>query len=241
MSESLSRSQRRIISSVMDVIAPDGFVIAGGVALVLSGVSNRPTEDLGAFSSSCDDVSIVVDRLVGELDRAGYTTEAHRNTESFARMTVRTGQWRRTELRVELGRDTQLLESVPSSIGPMLSLRELAANKVLAAFGRHEPRDLVDLAQIASVVALSDAYADAARKDPGFDADVLREMVTRTCGVRDELWPAGSDPQQVRMFVSAEILTLEQTPPTRPEPGLDPDRFRPTGPTPDTDGPELSL
>lgn len=224
MSEGLSRSQRRIISSVMDAIASDGFVIAGGVALVLSGVSDRPTEDLDAFSTSCDDVSVVVERLVDELDRAGYSTEIHRNTESFAQMTVRTGQWRRTELRVELGRDAQLLDAVTSPIGPMLSIRELAANKVLAAFGRHEPRDLVDLAQIATVVALDEAFADAARKDPGFDVDVLREMVTRTCSISDGLWPAGSNPQLVRDFVTAEILparTARPAPAT--EPGLDTD------------------
>ena len=131
-------------------------------------------------------------------------------------MTVRTGQWRRTELRVELGRDAQLLDAVSSPIGPMLSVRELGANKVLAAFGRHEPRDLVDLAQIANVVAFADAFADAARKDPGLDVDVLREMVARTCSISDDLWPAGSDPARVRAFVTAEILLAPPSPPGPP-------------------------
>jgi len=209
VSEGLTRSQRRIIASVMAAIEQDGFVIAGGSALVVAGVSDRPTEDLDAFSASCNDVAAVAERLVGDLKRARYLVELHRSSESFAQLTVITGRWRRTELRVELGKDTQLLEAVPSALGPMLSLRELAANKVLAAFGRHEPRDLVDLEAIGEVVPLGQAFADAVRKDPGFDVQVFREMVARTIEVRDDLWPLGSDPEHVRAFVRDELLTIE--------------------------------
>lgn len=182
--------------------------MAGGSALIVSGVSERPTEDLDAFSASCDDVTAVAERLVSELDRDGYVVVLHRSSESFAQLTVSTGRWRRTELRVELGRDAQLMESVPSALGPMLSLRELAANKVLAAFGRHEPRDLVDLATVADVIPLRQAFADAVRKDPGFDVAVFHEMVSRTLGVRDDLWPLGSEPDRVRSFVRNELLTI---------------------------------
>lgn len=210
VSEVLSRSQRRIIASVMSSIEQDGFVMAGGSALIELGVSERPTEDLDAFSASCDDVAAVAKRLVDDLDRAGYVVVLQRSSESFAQLTVSTGQWRRTELRVELARDAQLLDAVPSALGPMLSLRELAANKVLAAFGRHEPRDLVDLQSIAVTVPLAQAFADAGHKDPGFDVAVFRQMVSLTVGVRDDLWPKGSDPDLVRVFVRDELLA---TPP----------------------------
>jgi predicted nucleotidyltransferase component of viral defense system len=209
VSEVLSRSQRRIIASVMSSIEQDGFVMAGGSALIESGVSERPTEDLDAFSASCDDVDAVAKRLVDDLDRGGYVAVIQRSSDSFAQLTVSTGQWRRTELRVELGRDSQLMDSVPSALGPMLSLRELAANKVLAAFGRHEPRDLVDLQSISGTVPLQQAFADAVRKDPGFDVEVFREMVSLTVGVRDDLWPKGSDPDLVRSFIRDELLTTE--------------------------------
>ena len=55
-------------------------------------------------------------------------------------MTVSTGKYRRTMLVVELGRDVQLLAAVGNALGLMLSIRELAADKMLAAFGRREPR-----------------------------------------------------------------------------------------------------
>lgn len=192
----------------MDTITSEGFVIAGDAALIVSGVSERRTEHLDAFSASCVDVATAADRLVDELTQAGYFVDVHRSTESFAQLTVMSGRWRRTQLRVELGRDAQLFESVSSPLGPMLSIRELAANKVLAAFGRHEPRDLVDLASIAAVTSMSEAFADAARKDTGFDVDVLREMVIRTATVRDDLWPLGSDPDKVRAFIADVLLVV---------------------------------
>lgn len=212
VSEGLSRSQCRIIAAVMSSIEQDGFVIAAGSALVLSGVSERPTEDLDAFAATCDNVSAVAERLVVDLESDGYVVRLHRSSESFAQLTVMTGPWRRTEMRVELGRDLQLFESVRSSVGPVLSLRELAANKVLAAFGRHEPRDLVDLAAIAQVFPMIQAFVDAARKDRGFDIEVFRQMVSRTASVRDDLWPLDSSPDEVRSFVHDELLTIGETP-----------------------------
>ncbi len=55
VSEGLSRSQRSVIAPVMSSIAQDGCVMVGGSALVVPGVSERPTEDPDAFSASCDD------------------------------------------------------------------------------------------------------------------------------------------------------------------------------------------
>lgn len=206
MPEALSRSQRRIVADVMSVVASDGFVIAGGMALIVAGVSSRPTHDLDAFSATCDDVAKVADRLIEQLQGSGYLVEVHRSDPAFARMTVSTGKYRRTVLVVELGRDHQLFAPVGSTLGPTLSIRELAANKVLAAFGRREPRDLVDLASLADAISLRQAVVDARTKDSGFSRDPFVEMVTRTLLVRDDLWSEGSDPDAVRDFARRVLL-----------------------------------
>lgn len=190
----------------MSVVESDGFVIAGGVALIVAGVSSRPTHDLDAFSATCDDVAKVADRLIEQLEGSGYLVEVHRSDPAFARMTVSTGKYRRTVLVVELGRDHQLFAPVGSTLGPTLSIRELAANKVLAAFGRREPRDLVDLASLADAISLRQAVVDARTKDPGFSRDPFVEMVNRTLLVRDDLWPEGSDPDAVRDFARRVLL-----------------------------------
>lgn len=59
----------------MSVVASDGFVMAGGVALIAAGVSSRPTHDLDAFSATCDDVARVADQLVERLRGSGYLVE----------------------------------------------------------------------------------------------------------------------------------------------------------------------
>lgn len=206
MPEALNRSQRRIVADVMSVVASDGFVMAGGVALIVAGVSTRPTHDLDAFSATCDDVEKAADQLIERLRASGYLVEEHQSDPTFARMTVSTGKYRRTVLVVELGRDHQLFAAVGSALGPMLSIRELAANKMLAAFGRREPRDLVDLFSLADAISLRQAVVDGRTKDPGFGRDPFVEMVTRTMLVRDDLWPEGSDPEAVRDFARRVLL-----------------------------------
>jgi hypothetical protein len=204
--EALSRSQRRIVADVISVVESDGFVIAGGVAMIAAGVSSRPTLGLDAFSPTCGNVGLVTDRLVERLRGSDYLVDVHHSDAAFARMTVSTGKYRRTMLVVELGRDFQLFASVDNTLGPMLSIRELAANKMLAAFGRREPRDLVDLSSLAEATSLRQALVDALAKDPGFDRDPFVEMVTRTMLVRNDLWPAGSDPDAIREFAREVLL-----------------------------------
>ena len=121
-------------------------------------------------------------------------------------MTVSTGKYRRTMLVVELGRDVQLFAAVGNTLGPMLSIRELAANKMLAASGRREPRDLVDLSSLADATSLRQVVVDARAQDSGFDLDPFVEMVNRTMLVRDDLWPEGSNPDAIREFTRQVLL-----------------------------------
>ena len=206
MAESFSRAQRQIIATVMESAREEGFVIAGGAAMLVSGFSHRPTEDLDAFSATCTDVATAAERVTSDLRAGGAHVDVEQSTESFARLIVSTGERRRTTFRVELGRDHQLFAAVPSPLGPVLSLREMAANKILAAFNRHQPRDLVDLHALATVTPMDKAFLDAEQKDPGFDRAVFNEMVTRTAGIRVDRWPPGINLEVVRSFVTSVLL-----------------------------------
>jgi hypothetical protein len=104
-------------------------------------------------------------------------------------------------MKIELGRDFQLFDSVETRLGPMLTIRELAANKVLAAFGRHQPRDLADLYSLSRVTSMDRTIVDAGDKDPGFDRQVFREMVRRTAAMPPDIWPKGSDVAVIRSFI----------------------------------------
>ena len=56
---------------------------------------------------------------------------------------------------------------------------ELAINKVLAVFGRAEARDFVDLSVLTKRYGLEQLMRRALEKDPGFDPQVFKNMLSR--------------------------------------------------------------
>jgi hypothetical protein len=75
---------------------------------------------------------------------------------------------------------------VPTRYGQALDVRELGADKVLAIFGRAEPRDFVDLAELTKRVPFDESLALAAAKDPGLDLAVLDQFMERVQAMRPE-------------------------------------------------------
>jgi Nucleotidyl transferase AbiEii toxin, Type IV TA system len=197
----LNRSQRAIAKRVLQLVHDDGFVLVGGLALLELGVTTRATEDLDAFSNRAVDVGAVANRVAGTLSDEGYSVARDRMSESFARFVVTTGRYRQSALKVELGLDTLLFPVIETALGECAAIRELGANKMLAAFARHQPRDLSDIYDLASHLSLQQMLDDAWRKDQGFDGEILAEMMLRTAQTPDDLWPITTDVSAVRTFV----------------------------------------
>jgi Nucleotidyl transferase AbiEii toxin, Type IV TA system len=197
----LNRSQRAIAKRVLELVHDDGFVLVGGLALLELGVTSRPTDDLDAFSNRARDVGAIAGRVAEILRNEGFSVAPDRTSESFARFVVTTGRYRQSALKVELGFDTLLFPAVESALGDCASIRELGANKILAAFARHQPRDLADIYDLASLLPLQQMLDDARAKDNGFNSTILAEMVLRTVQIPDELWPATTDVAAVRTFI----------------------------------------
>ena len=83
----------------------------------------------------------------------------------------------RTEL--DLASDARLF---PADQGPgfqILSAEELAADKLLAVFGRAEARDFVDLEALEDRFGLERLFELATEKDRGFEPTVFAEMMDR--------------------------------------------------------------
>jgi hypothetical protein len=116
---------------------------------------------------------------------------------------------RRRQVKVELGRDYFEWPPVLSPIGPVAAPRELAANKVLAAFGRGATRDLCDVATFASQLDLEQMLLDAKTKDDGFSRPILAEMVVRTLREPDDDWPPGADLDAIREFGRRLVKALD--------------------------------
>jgi hypothetical protein len=198
--QGLTRVQREVARMVLRVAGPDGFHLAGGAALVASHLTDRPTRDIDAFTSDATDVGEVADRVAAALREEGFDVTIDRRSESFASLIVIAEGARRSRLDVDLGRDYRQWPGTTTSLGPTLSPRELAAGKVLALFGRVQPRDLADVAALVGHYPLEDMLADAKIKDPGFDRRIMAQMVRMVVARPDSQWPAGVDIAAVREF-----------------------------------------
>jgi hypothetical protein len=80
---------------------------------------------------------------------------------------------------VDLASDARLF---PTDQGPgfqILSAEELAADKLLAVFGRAEARDFLDLEALEDRFGLGRLFELAAEKDRGFEPTVFAEMMDR--------------------------------------------------------------
>ena len=141
------------------------FALAGGAALIVSGVVDRATVDLDFFAPVGEAVEEFVDEVERHLTSLSFRTERTRDHPQYVRLLVRSGD---DELMVDFGVDYRSLPAVETPDGLVLSAQDLAADKLLAFVGRREPRDLVDLTALEARYGLEELCRLAAEKDLGF-------------------------------------------------------------------------
>ena len=188
----LTPLQERLAALVVRLPEAAGFVLAGGAALAAHGLLDRATRDLDYFGAP--DAAGAVHRLADAFERAvvaeGFDVSRDRQSSSFIRLRVASeGE----ECEVDLGIDYRALDPVSTRYGPALELRELGANKVLAIFGRAEPRDFMDLAELTKHFPLAELIGLAADKDPGLDLAVLDEFMQRASSLPREEFELDDD------------------------------------------------
>ncbi|MGH9209176.1 MAG: nucleotidyl transferase AbiEii/AbiGii toxin family protein [Acidimicrobiales bacterium] len=206
----LTRLQRQLAKIVLAAAEPYGFALAGGAGLVAAGLSPRPTEDIDAFSASVSDVRPAAEAVMAALAEEGFAVERLRSGQHFVRLMVTTGiERRRRQVKIELGRDYFEWAPITSTLGAVLSHRELATNKVLALFSRVAPRDLCDVATLSDQDDLEQMLVDAKTKDPGFSRPIMAEMIRRIATTDPEDWPPAVDVDAVRDFGERLAEALE--------------------------------
>jgi hypothetical protein len=114
--------------------ASAGFLLAGGAALAVQHLTQRPTQDLDFFTRrGGGDVSAARDSLVTAAIARGWVVRMVQDTETFCRLVLSGPE----ELLVDLALDSPPLDpEATSSVGPTFSLAELAGRKLIALFGR---------------------------------------------------------------------------------------------------------
>jgi hypothetical protein len=172
----LSELQRRVATVFSSLDGSAEFALAGGGALIVQGIVDRQTNDLDYFTTRSVEVGRLLPGFVSALEEAGFAVVREQEAPGFARLIV---DGLGDSTRVDLAADARLMVPVVSEYGLVLSSEELASDKVLAVFGRAEPRDFVDLAALVVRHGLGRAMELAAQKDLGFDVAVFRQMLRR--------------------------------------------------------------
>ena len=184
--------------------ASEGFLLAGGAALLAQHLTARPTEDLDFFTGpEQGHVPAARDALEAEARRRGWTTQRIHDSDTFCRMVVRSADARvLVDLAVNAPPD---LPASASSAGPTLAPEELAGHKLLALFDRAAARDFADVYALARLFGKDVLLARATQIDAGFDRRVLADMIaTLDRFADDELpVPAGSSVAELRAFYAA--------------------------------------
>lgn len=211
----LTALQERILRIVADLPEAGGFALAGGAALIVHGIVERPTEDLDFFSTEGEDVARILPALDAALVSDGLRVAIERRQSGFARITVDDGADVTT---VDLGYDFRLRPAVRTPLGPVLSEEEVAADKTLTLFGRAEARDFIDVFHLAQRFGFDKLCELALAKDAGFSRPRLAEALGRFEHLDREHYDIDDDTfRALSTWVASLRLELGSAP-RRPEP-----------------------
>ncbi|NMO03247.1 hypothetical protein HH308_18695 [Gordonia sp. TBRC 11910] len=162
--------------------------LAGGAGLIILGLTDRDTEDLGAFAARLtEDTFAITDRVSAAFRAAGYeVVDVSPSPEGSLRRLMVTPPGGGA-VKVEIGVDYRARPTLDTRVGPVLDPLELGANKVLTVYA--DPtrgRDADDIARLCSRYAFDDLMrlVDLKESTP-VDRRVLAEMFRALAAVQD--------------------------------------------------------
>jgi hypothetical protein len=172
--ESFYRDVARV---ALTVATKHGFVLGGGVAWLVSGLVDRPTEDVDLFTDAAGGVRAAAGEVAAALTAAGYRVVREEADELFAGMADDIQEFvvaaPDRALRLTLCRLDRHRAPVVMEIGPVMHLDDLVATKVAALVNRREVRDYIDVAAALDRYPLARVLELAVAADPALDpADV---------------------------------------------------------------------
>ncbi len=187
----LTPIQRAFIARFAALPDQAQFYLAGGTALAEYYLGHRLSFDLDFFTGEAPLIlphSYQIEAWGREGDLG--VSVVRRFTTYVEFIVTREAE----SLKVDLAQDSPFRLEPPTRTRAGIwvsSLPDLRVDKLLAYFGRAEPRDAVDLYFILQQVSLDELLRQAAQKDPGFDLYWFAVALNRAADFPDELerWP----------------------------------------------------
>lgn len=195
----LTELQQRVRRLIAGLPESEAFALAGGAALVLSGIVRRHTNDLDYFAAHPQSVDQLLKAVRAALEDDGLRVAILSAGTTFARLRVTSD----TDCtNVDLASDYRLMPAQPTEEGFVLAEAELAADKVLALAARAEARDYIDLQALAARFGVDELCELAVGKDPGFRIEHLCAALAYFNGIKPAAFGLGSaDYVHLRVFV----------------------------------------
>lgn len=183
----LSRFQKEIARLFFSLQSSHGFVLAGGGALLASGLSNRPTQDLDFFGSPGQvSVSLALGQFLDAILQQKWDFELLSYANDFARVRI-VGS---AQLIVDIAIDVAPRFPVTQTpIGPVFSPLELAGRKLLALFDRAESRDFVDVYVLSKKFGNQKVFDAATQIEVSLNKQVLANMMNTLQRFSDDELP----------------------------------------------------
>lgn len=170
---------RDVAQVALKVARTHGFVLGGGVAWLVNGLVERPTEDIDLFTDTDGAVAAAAGKVAAALAVAGYRVEREDADELFEGMDADIREFTVASadraLRLTLCRLDRHRAPVVMDLGPVMHLDDLVATKVAALVNRREVRDYIDVAAALQRYSLSRVLELAHAADPALDADDIAE------------------------------------------------------------------
>lgn len=208
----LTAFQVEVIGVFFTLPESEGFLLAGGAALVAQGLTSRPTRDVDFFTGPGQGVVAAArDGLLRESARLGWSVELIHDQSSFCRL-VLTRSPSREKLLVDLAVDsTPGRPPIDTELGPSFAPNELAGRKIVALFDRAEARDFADVFALVQRFGKGPLLRWAGEVDDGFDIAIFAQMLATLNRFTDSDLPAPSDQAPIlRAFFAEWIAELQR-------------------------------
>lgn len=201
----LSPIQKRFLNLFSRLEDKDQFYLAGGTALSEYYLGHRLSFDLDFFTS-VDNLVLPFSYRIEDLAKENdLNLSVVRRFATYVEFLVSDQQ---DALRVDMALDSpfRFAPAVPTIDGIQVNdYDDLCTDKLLAYYGRAEPRDAIDLFFILQNEPVDRLLMQASQKDTGFDLYWMAIALNQCKNFPDELerWP-------VKMLVSFEPVELKR-------------------------------
>jgi hypothetical protein len=163
----------------LTVATKHGFVLGGGFAWLVSGLVQRPTEDVDLFTDTAGGVAAAAGEVARALTEAGYRVVREEGDELFEGMDEDLQEFLVAApdraLRLTLCRLDRRRTPVVMELGPVMHLDDLVATKVAALVNRREVRDYIDVAAALERYPLARVLQLAHAADPALDPEDIAD------------------------------------------------------------------